>query len=71
MILLLNLQHHLIGGYCKIADIKLSRLQFEYNGKSMGNYELYLLTGDDVLKEVLEMRQAGMKIREIVHLEFR
>lgn len=31
----------------------------------MGNYELYLLTGDDVVeKKVLEMRQAGMKIRE-------
>lgn len=37
----------------------------EINGKSMGNYELYLLTGDDVVeKKVLEMRQAGMKIRE-------
>ena len=31
----------------------------------MGEYELYLLTGDDVAeKKVLEMRQAGMKIRE-------
>lgn len=38
---------------------------FVYNGKSMGEYELYLLTGDDVVeKKVLEMRQAGMKIRE-------
>ena len=38
---------------------------FIYNGKSMGEYELYLLTGDDVAdKKVLEMRQAGMKIRE-------
>ena len=39
--------------------------QFVYNGKSMGEYELYLLTGDDVVeKKALEMRQAGMKIRE-------
>ena len=31
----------------------------------MGEYQLYLLTGDDVVeKKVLEMRQAGMKIRE-------
>ena len=38
---------------------------FVYNGKSMGEYELYLLTVDDVVeKKVLEMRQAGMKIRE-------
>lgn len=38
---------------------------FIYKGKNMGNYELYLLTGDDVTeKKVLEMRQAGMKIRE-------
>ena len=38
---------------------------FVYNGNSMGEYELYLLTGDDVAeKKVLEMRQAGMKIRE-------
>ena len=41
------------------------RQPFVYNGKSMGEYELYLLTGDDVAdKKVLEMRQAGMKIRE-------
>lgn len=38
---------------------------FVYNGKNMGEYELFLLTGDDVMeKKVLEMRQAGMKIRE-------
>lgn len=38
---------------------------FVYNGHSMGEFELYLLTGDDVAdKKVLEMRQAGMKIRE-------
>lgn len=38
---------------------------FVYNGKNMGEYELYLLTGDDVAeKKALEMRQAGMKIRE-------
>lgn len=44
---------------------KIIKTPFEYNGKSMGNYELYLLTGDDVVeKKVLEMRQAGMKIRE-------
>ena len=44
---------------------KIIKAPFEYNGKSMGNYELYLLTGDDVVeKKVLEMRQAGMKIRE-------
>ena len=39
--------------------------RFKYNGKDMGEYELYLLTGDDVAeKKVLEMREAGMKIRE-------
>lgn len=38
---------------------------FIYKGKQMGEYELYLLTGDDIAdKKVLEMRQAGMKIRE-------
>ena len=38
---------------------------FVYNGQSLGEYELYLLTGDEVTeKRVLEMRQAGMKIRE-------
>ena len=44
---------------------KIIKAPFEYNGKSMGNYELYLLTGDDIAeKKVLEMRQAGMRIRE-------
>ena len=44
---------------------KVIKEPFVYNGVSMGNYELYLLTGDDVSeKKVLEMRQAGMKIRE-------
>lgn len=42
-----------------------TKAPFEYNGKSMGDYELYLQVGDDNLeKRVLEMRQAGMKIRE-------
>lgn len=44
---------------------KAIKEHFVYNGKDMGEYELYLLTGDDVTeKKVLEMRQAGMKIRE-------
>ncbi len=44
---------------------KVIKQPFIYNGKSMGEYELYLLTGDNVSeKKVLEMRQAGMKIRE-------
>ena len=44
---------------------KVIKEPFVYNGKSMGEYQLYLLTGDDVVeKKVLEMRQAGMKIRE-------
>lgn len=44
---------------------KIIKAPFKYNGKNMGNYELYLLTGDDIIdKKVLEMRQAGMKIRE-------
>ena len=44
---------------------KAIKKPFVYNGKNMGEYELYLLTGDDVMeKKVLEMRQAGMKIRE-------
>lgn len=44
---------------------KVIREHFKYNGKDMGEYELYLLTGDDVAdKKVLEMREAGMKIRE-------
>ena len=38
---------------------------FEYGGHSMGEYELYLLIGDECPdRRVLEMRQAGMKIRE-------
>lgn len=38
---------------------------FKYNGHSMGEYELYLLVGDECPeRKVLEMRQAGMKIRE-------
>lgn len=44
---------------------KVIKEPFVYNGKNMGGYELYLLTGDNVIeKKVLEMRQAGMKIRE-------
>lgn len=44
---------------------KVIKERFVYNGNDMGEYELYLLTGDDVAeKRVLEMRQAGMKIRE-------
>lgn len=44
---------------------KVIKNNFVYNKKSMGEYELYLLTGDDISeKKVLEMRQAGMKIRE-------
>lgn len=44
---------------------KVIKAPFIFNGKEMGEYELYLLTGDDVVdKKVLEMRQAGMKIRE-------
>lgn len=44
---------------------KVIKERFVYNGNDMGEYELYLLTGDDVAeKKVLEMRQAGMKIRE-------
>ena len=47
------------------ARHKVIKKPFMYNGHSMGSYELYLLTGDDVSeKKVLEMRQAGMKIRE-------
>lgn len=46
---------------------KIIKAPFEYNGKSMGNYELYLLTGDDVVeKKVLEMRQAGMHLNSFV-----
>lgn len=49
---------------------KVIKKPFVYNRKSMGEYELYLLVGDDVAeKRVLEMRQAGMKIRE--DLKFR
>ncbi len=44
---------------------KVIKERFKYNGKDMGEYELYLFTGDDVTgKRVLEMREAGMKIRE-------
>ena len=44
---------------------KVIKEPFVHNRTNMGNYELYLLTGDDVTeKKVLEMRQAGMKIRE-------
>lgn len=47
------------------SPYKLIKEQFKYNGQSMGEYELYLLTGDEVAdKKVLEMRQAGMRIRE-------
>lgn len=42
--------------------------KFEYNGHSMGEYELYLLVGDECAdRKVLEMRQAGMKIREDIN----
>ena len=38
---------------------------FSYYGHSMGNYDLYLYMGDDVNeRRVLEMRKAGMRIRE-------
>ena len=38
---------------------------FIFNRQNMGGYELYLLMGEDIAdKKVLEMRQAGMKIRE-------
>ena len=41
---------------------------FEYNCHSMGEYELYLLVGDECAdRKVLEMRQAGMKIREDIN----
>ena len=44
---------------------KVIKNKFVYNGKSMGEYELHLLIGDDASeKRVLEMRQAGMRIRE-------
>ncbi len=47
------------------SQYKVIKETFVYNGKSMGEYELYLYTGDDVTeKKVLEMRQAGMKIKE-------
>ena len=46
---------------------KVIKEHFKYDGKDMGEYELYLFTGDDVAeKKVLEMREAGMKIREDV-----
>ena len=46
---------------------KVIRKNFNYDGKNMGEYELYLLIGDNTSeKKVLEMRQAGMKIREDV-----
>lgn len=42
--------------------------KFEYNGHRMGEYELYLLVGDECPdRKVLEMRQAGMKIREDIN----
>ena len=44
---------------------KKTTAPFFYGDKNMGEYELFLLTGDDITeKKVLEMRQAGMKIRE-------
>ena len=44
---------------------KVIKEHFRYDGKDMGEYELYLFTGDDVTeKKVIEMREAGMKIRE-------
>lgn len=39
--------------------------EFKYNGKSMGQFELYLLLDPDVNeRRILEMREAGMKIKE-------
>lgn len=47
-----------------IASEPLTR-QFSYHGHSMGNYDLYVYMGDDVNeRRVLEMRKAGMRIRE-------
>lgn len=44
---------------------KVIKEPFKFGGRDMGNYELYLLTGEDLSeKKVLEMRQAGMRIRE-------
>ncbi len=44
---------------------KVIKQPFIYNSQSMGEYELHLLTGDDVAeKKALEMRQAGMRITE-------
>lgn len=44
---------------------KVIREPFKFGGRDMGGYELYLLIGDDLSeKKVLEMRQAGMRIRE-------
>lgn len=44
---------------------KVIKEPFKFGGRDMGGYELYLLTGEDLTeKKVLEMRQAGMKIRE-------
>ena len=44
---------------------KVIRERFKYGGKDMGEYELYLLTGDDVTeKKAPDMREAGMKSRE-------
>lgn len=38
---------------------------FSFNGKNMGEYELYLLMEPEVKeRRILEMRKAGMKIRE-------
>ena len=44
---------------------EIIKKDFVYNGKNMGGYTLILLLDDDnPEKKVLEMRQAGMKIRE-------
>ena len=44
---------------------KVIKEPFRFDGRNMGGYELYLLTGEDLTeKKVLEMRQAGMRIRE-------
>lgn len=51
---------NLLSGPC--VSIKET---FEYNKKKMGEYELYLLVDDNLSeKRVVEMRHAGMRIRE-------
>ena len=54
--------------YLKVLEdpkCKIIKKKFTYKGKSMGNFELYVLVNDQICdKRVLEMRHAGMKIRE-------